>query len=510
MLLAILGYAASQLFDTLPAPSASARLRWRPTAPDRRARRRGRPVRGRPPATRSSPWPGSSLFLGASSPGVNWVALALLALPRRRRARSSCARACCSASTGRCASSASRPSSSRARCSPGCSGWPGWSSSRPGGSDSTLTLSFLDLARAEALREHLLVLAGRTDEVTPERGRAAGPERHRAAAAGCRAPPGALRRPATAGAGPSCSRCPTAGSSSRRSSTGRRIVLALVVVRAARGRGPQRRPAGAGRLPALVPAALRHRDQPGQGAARPRQLPARRHRHRGPGPGGPHRPADHDDPDPPRPGRRARAAAVVAALRLVADPGQRRRRRVAGGEGEGQHETVVLPVGTSRTPWPCSPWSPRVPRRLVRRRLGDGHGHRLARSDPAPPGGSTRSRGAATPGASASAVLLRSGRFDPPRRRRAPRADPVGHPAPGLARAPARSRLRPRRPRADRSPRSWPTSTSRTPRRSWPRWAERARSRAAGRNPARPSCTRPSGVGGLVPAPAATPERERP
>ena len=35
-----------------------------------------------------------------------------------------------------------------------------------GGSDSTLTLSFLDLGRAEALREHLLDLAGRTDEVT--------------------------------------------------------------------------------------------------------------------------------------------------------------------------------------------------------------------------------------------------------------------------------------------------------------------------------------------------------
>ncbi|MFL6170648.1 MAG: PH domain-containing protein, partial [Ornithinibacter sp.] len=35
-----------------------------------------------------------------------------------------------------------------------------------GGSDSTLTLSFLDLGRAEGLREHLLDLAGRTDEVT--------------------------------------------------------------------------------------------------------------------------------------------------------------------------------------------------------------------------------------------------------------------------------------------------------------------------------------------------------
>ena len=34
-----------------------------------------------------------------------------------------------------------------------------------GGSDSTLSLSFLDLPRAEALREHLLELAGRSDEV---------------------------------------------------------------------------------------------------------------------------------------------------------------------------------------------------------------------------------------------------------------------------------------------------------------------------------------------------------
>jgi len=37
-----------------------------------------------------------------------------------------------------------------------------------GGSDSTLSLSFLDLSRAEALREHLLELAGRNDEVTTD------------------------------------------------------------------------------------------------------------------------------------------------------------------------------------------------------------------------------------------------------------------------------------------------------------------------------------------------------
>jgi putative membrane protein len=37
-----------------------------------------------------------------------------------------------------------------------------------GGSDSTLTLSFLDLGRAEGLREHLLDLAGRTDEAASE------------------------------------------------------------------------------------------------------------------------------------------------------------------------------------------------------------------------------------------------------------------------------------------------------------------------------------------------------
>ncbi|GAA4403323.1 PH domain-containing protein [Fodinibacter luteus] len=41
-----------------------------------------------------------------------------------------------------------------------------------GGSDSTLTLSFVDLVRAEALREHLLDLAGRSDEATTA-GRAA-------------------------------------------------------------------------------------------------------------------------------------------------------------------------------------------------------------------------------------------------------------------------------------------------------------------------------------------------
>jgi putative membrane protein len=45
-----------------------------------------------------------------------------------------------------------------------------------GGSDSTLTLSFLDLGRAEALREHLLDLAGRTDEAALRPTEAVGPE----------------------------------------------------------------------------------------------------------------------------------------------------------------------------------------------------------------------------------------------------------------------------------------------------------------------------------------------
>jgi len=47
-----------------------------------------------------------------------------------------------------------------------------------GGSDSTLTLSFLGLDRAESLREHLLELAGRTDEVAthPAEGNAVGPD----------------------------------------------------------------------------------------------------------------------------------------------------------------------------------------------------------------------------------------------------------------------------------------------------------------------------------------------
>jgi putative membrane protein len=50
-----------------------------------------------------------------------------------------------------------------------------------GGSDSTLTLSFLELGRAEAVREHLLELAGRTDEA------ALRPE-----AAGAPPPPGSV------------------------------------------------------------------------------------------------------------------------------------------------------------------------------------------------------------------------------------------------------------------------------------------------------------------------------
>ncbi len=87
-----------------------------------------------------------------------------------------------------------------------------------GGSDSTLTLSFLDLGRAEALREHLLELAGRTDEAAlvatdavgpmgaatgssppPDAGTA--PGRRRPAAAVGRVPPGArgAQRPAVRG-----------------------------------------------------------------------------------------------------------------------------------------------------------------------------------------------------------------------------------------------------------------------------------------------------------------------
>ena len=69
-----------------------------------------------------------------------------------------------------------------------------------GGSDSTLTLSFLDLGRAEALREHLLELAGRTDEAAlrpADAGPASVPVRQRA---GCRGPAAAARGTPSAGA----------------------------------------------------------------------------------------------------------------------------------------------------------------------------------------------------------------------------------------------------------------------------------------------------------------------
>jgi putative membrane protein len=45
-----------------------------------------------------------------------------------------------------------------------------------GGSDSQLTLAFLPLARAEGLRDELLVLAGHSDELAPDRGRVPDPD----------------------------------------------------------------------------------------------------------------------------------------------------------------------------------------------------------------------------------------------------------------------------------------------------------------------------------------------
>ena len=200
------------------------RLRRGPTAPRSTTRAAGATRSSRPCTTRSSPWPRSSLFLGGHRRG-QLGELALLPLPGRRRPGRAAPGRRCSASTGRCGSSGCRPSSCRGRCWPGCSGLARVVVQSAGGSDSTLTLSFLDLGRAEALREHLLDLAGRTDEAAlrPSRPTSWVPwARHR------RSPwPDAGSAPAAAGPprrGPPrsrCSRCPTAGCSSRPSCTGR-------------------------------------------------------------------------------------------------------------------------------------------------------------------------------------------------------------------------------------------------------------------------------------------------
>ena len=206
-----------------------------------------------------------------------------------------------------------------------------------GGSDSHLRLAFLSLPRAEQLRDELLVLAGRSDEVahpgpsTPTASRTAPATGQPSARHGLRHPRARgpqrppLRRDDPAWVDDRPRRAGPGGARWHRARRGR-------PARPRRGAGP-------------APHRHRRRRQPGQGAADPRQLPPRRHRHRGARPGGAHRPAHDDDPAAPHPGTRARAAAVVASRGAGGASGSTSPARTAA-DGDESRETTLLPVGT--------------------------------------------------------------------------------------------------------------------------------------------------------------------
>ena len=430
--------------------------------------------------------------------------LALLALPGRRRAGRAAPGLRCSASTGRCASSGCRPSSCRGPLLARRSGWPGSSCSPPAGPTPR---SPCPSSTSAAPRRCASTCS--TSPGAPTRS-----PRSRTCRPGARVP-AAPRRPPRRAARSRCSRCPTGGCSSRRSCTGRPSRWARCSSFGLLGRrGPQRRPAGPGRHPGAAARRDRHRVQPGQGAAHPRQLPPRRRRHRRAGAGGAHRPARDHDPAAPHPGPRARAAAVVAAGRAGGGSGSTSPAPAATGEGEGAPRDDPAAGRHAR-------------RRPAGARAGGARRARRSRLGRAPCSATAATpRGAGRPPAArwldplswrrngwadvASAVLLRTGRLTR-------RAIAVPHAriqsltaAPGLARDPARPGDGARRAGARPGlPGAGPPR--RRARRGLPRRGVRTRPVGAPQvgTPARPPCTRPFGVGGLVPAPAGHPRTRK-
>ena len=218
-----------------------------------------------------------------------------------------------------------------------------------GGSDSTLSLSFLHLARAEGLREHLLELAGRTDEVAVRPVDAPGSAD---AAHGTAAAPGAAHRP-DAGAAP----LPWAASQPVLQVPngrlfvatilhGSTIVLGALVLFGLIGAGVRSvGPLALAGVPALLPVAF------GIGVNRVKELLTHGNFHL----------ADAGSAVRVQEGLTdLRATTIplhrIQALELVQPLWWRPvgwwriRVNVAGsggqGEGEGQHETTLLPVGT--------------------------------------------------------------------------------------------------------------------------------------------------------------------
>ena len=380
-----------------------------------------------------------------------------------------------------------------------------------GGSDSTLTLSFLDLGRAEGLREHLLELAGRTDEAAlhPSPTRGSRGRRHAVAAAGCRDPlpaatPWAASQPVL--------EVPNGRLFVATILHGSTIALGALVVFGLIGAGVRSvGPLALAGIPALLPVAI------GIAINRVKELLTHGNFHL----------ADAGTAVRVQEGLTdLRATTIplhrIQALELVQPLWWRPvgwwriRVNVAGsgghGEGEGQRETTLLPVGTLEDArLVLALVAPGVPgERLGRRRARRRRGPRLARPD--------RRGTVARPAVVAAQRLARRGLgraaaqrpAHPSGDRGAARTHPVAHPAPGLARDPARpgDGARRARPRPGLAGAGTPR---RRARRGLPRGGVRTRPLGAPQvgTTARPPCTRPFGVGGLVPAPAGHPRTRK-
>ena len=376
-----------------------------------------------------------------------------------------------------------------------------------GGSDSTLTLSFLDLGRAEALREHLLDLAGRTDEAAL-----------RPVDLGPASVPGAVSGPDAVGPPPPhAAPVPVLEVPNGRlfvatilhSST---IVLGALVLFGLLGAGVRSvGPLALAGIPALLPVAI------GIAVNRVKEL------------------LTHGNFHLAHAGTAVRVQEGLTDLRATTIPFHRIqalelvqplwwrplgwwriRVNVAGaggaGDGEGQHETTLLPVGTLDDARlvlsvvapgvPAAAWDAAV--------LGDG-------PDPDWRGQTARARwldplswrrngwADVTVGRAAAHRPAH-----PPRGRRAARPHPVADPEPGLA------GVAPGRGHRARHPRARPgLPGARAPRhrggRGVPRGGLRAGPVGAPEvgTTARPPCTRPFGVGGLDPAPAGNPRTRK-
>ena len=357
-----------------------------------------------------------------------------------------------------------------------------------GGSDSTLTLSFLDLGRAEALREHLLDLAGRNDEASTPSTNASDAVPHPA-----------LPRRAR------CSRCRTARLFVATILHGSTIALGAFVVFGLLGAGVRSvGPFALAGIPALLPVAI------GIAWSRFKELLTHGNFHLADaGTGVRVQEGLTDLRTTTIPIHRIQALELVQPLWWRPVGWWRIRVNVAGsggqGEGEGHRETTLLPVGTLADARRCSrSWRPGCRRPPgTSAVLGEG-------GEPAWRGRTAARPLARPPVVAAPGLVRRHHRraaaqrpAHPTRGRGAARPDPVAHAEPGLARGPTGPGDSARRAGARAG-----VARGGAPRGGGGRGLPGRGVRTGPVGPPqvrtidRSPCTRPFGVGGLDPAPA--------